>query len=210
MRPLLLSLSHLDFPRSNLSLPLPSLSPRGALGLGDGDHRNLDPEVSSPPFASLSPSLPLPPLSPYARPLFSPLRACVPARRRGTQPRPSPSPSGAGAAPSLRSPAALGPPLPSLAALGPSPFLPVRRGPSPPLPSPLRRRSARPCSPAPWRIPARARPGASVSPARARLGACARPLRGRGLGARPLPPATRLQPLRAVVLAPLHGVRPLD
>jgi hypothetical protein len=101
----------LDFPRSNLSLPLPSLSPRGALGLGDGDHRNLDPEVSSPPFSSLSPSLPLPPLSPYARPLFSPLRARVPARRRGTPPCPSPSPSDAGVAPPLRSPTALGPPL---------------------------------------------------------------------------------------------------
>jgi hypothetical protein len=34
MRPLLLSLSHLDFPRSNLPLPLPPLSPRGALGFG--------------------------------------------------------------------------------------------------------------------------------------------------------------------------------
>ena len=36
MRPLLLSLSHLDFPRSNLPLLLPPLSlpPRGALGFG--------------------------------------------------------------------------------------------------------------------------------------------------------------------------------
>jgi hypothetical protein len=33
MRPLLSSLSHLDFPRSNLPLPLPPLSPRGALGI---------------------------------------------------------------------------------------------------------------------------------------------------------------------------------
>jgi hypothetical protein len=54
MRPLLLlSLSHLDFSCSNLPLPLPPLSPRGALGFGDGNHRNLDPEVSSLP-SSLS------------------------------------------------------------------------------------------------------------------------------------------------------------
>jgi hypothetical protein len=56
---LLLSLSHLDFPHSNLPLPLPPLSPRGALGFGDGNHRNLDPEVSSPPLLSLSLSLSL-------------------------------------------------------------------------------------------------------------------------------------------------------
>jgi hypothetical protein len=172
--PLLLSLSHLDFPRSNLSLPLPSLSPRGALGLGDDDHQNLDPEVSSPPFPSPL-SLPLPPLSPCARPLFSPLRARVPARRRGTPPRPSPSPSGA--APPLPSPAVLGPPL---------------------LPGP----PARPCAGAArrGRVPARAQP------LRGRGSARAQPMRG----ARPRPPATRLRPLRAAVLAPLRGVRPSD
>jgi hypothetical protein len=124
MRPLLLSLSHLDFPRNNLSLPLPSLSPRGALGLGDGDRRNLDPEVSSPPLPSpLSLPLSLSLLSPPARP---PLLS--PARRRGTPPlpfpvrrgpspplpggaRPRPSPFPSDAAPPLPSPAALGPPL---------------------------------------------------------------------------------------------------
>jgi hypothetical protein len=180
--PLLLSLSHLDFPRSNLSLPLPSLSPRGALGLGDGDHQNLDPEVSSPPFSSLSPSLPLPPLSPCAHPLFSPLCARVPARRRDTPPRPAPSLSGAGAAPPLRSPAGAAPPLPSPAALGPSPSLPVRRGPSPP-----RRRSAPPLPFLVWRGP------------------CAE--RGLGAGARawPRPSATRLRPLRAASTPPARG-----
>jgi hypothetical protein len=133
MRPLLLSLSHLDFPRNNLSLPLPSLSPRGALGLGDGDHRNLDPEVSSPPLPSPTLSL----LSPPAPPLFSALRARVPARRRDTPPRPSPSQSGTGATPPLRSPAALGPsaPLPRLARARPLPSGPRRRS-APPLPSP--------------------------------------------------------------------------
>jgi hypothetical protein len=183
--PLLLSLSHLDFPRSNLSLPLPSLSPRGALGLGDDDHQNLDPEVSSPPFPSPL-SLPLPPLSPCARPLFSPLRARVPARRRGTPPRPSPSPSGAGTAPPLRSPVVLGPPLLSPAALGPAPPLPR---PARPLLSPLRRCSARPCSLAPRRVPARARLGAGVS--RRERSPCAgvarhgrSPCAARGLGPR--------------------------
>ena len=39
MRPHLSSLSHLDLPRNNFPLPLPPLSPRGALGFGDGDHR---------------------------------------------------------------------------------------------------------------------------------------------------------------------------
>jgi hypothetical protein len=43
MRPLLSSLSHLDFPRSNLPLPLPPRSPRGALGFGDGDRRSWNP-----------------------------------------------------------------------------------------------------------------------------------------------------------------------
>jgi hypothetical protein len=143
-------------------------------------------ELPSPPFSSLSPSLPLPPLSPCARPLFSPLRARVPARRRGTPPRPSPSPSGAGTAPPLRSPVVLGPPLRSPAALGPAPPLPR---PARPLLSPLRRCSARPCSLAPRRVPARARLGAGVS--RRERSPCAgvarhgrSPCAARGLGPR--------------------------
>jgi hypothetical protein len=104
MRPLLLSLSHLDFPRSNLPLPLPPLSPRGALGIGDGDHRNLDPEVSSPPLLSLSrSSLPLPLPSHLCPPVFLSLRAlpagAALARARGPLRRRGP---GAGAWPSAR------------------------------------------------------------------------------------------------------------
>jgi hypothetical protein len=58
-------------PRSNLSLSHLSLSPRGALGFGDGDRRSWIPEVSSPPLSYLSlflflpfPSLRLPLLLP--------------------------------------------------------------------------------------------------------------------------------------------------
>jgi hypothetical protein len=74
MRPLLSSLSHLDFPRSNLPLPLPPLSPRGALGFGV--------EIAGvgsrgEPLPSPLLSLPLSPLSPCVR---------VPARRRALLP----------------------------------------------------------------------------------------------------------------------------
>jgi hypothetical protein len=187
--PLLLSLSHLDFPRSNLSLPLPSISPCGALGLGDSDHRNLDPEVSSPPLPyPLSPSPSSLPLR--VPPLLSPARArpCAAARH---------------SAPAL--------PFPVRHGRGPSPPVPggARPLPSPSGPAPLRRRSARPCSPAPRRVPARARLGAGVSPARARLGVGAAPAwhavsarvrlgawprprrRGSGPCARPRPPGAR-------------------
>jgi hypothetical protein len=169
MCPLLLSLSHLDSPRSNLSLPLPSLSPCGALGLGDGDHQNLDPEVSSPPLPS---PLSLPPLSPCAPPSSLPCaRAslCGGAATRPAPPLPRPArarplPSGPRrrSAPPLPSLSGAAPPLPSPAALGPAPHL---SRPTRPLLSPLRRRSARPCCPAPWRVPARARGS----------GPCARP-----------------------------------
>jgi hypothetical protein len=115
MRPLLLFLSHLDFPHSNLALPLPPLSPRGALGIGDGHHRNLDPEVSSPPLPSPL-SLPLPLRAP---PLLSPARArpcaaacpCSPAARRPALPSPArrapvPAPCAAARRPTLPFPAA--------------------------------------------------------------------------------------------------------
>jgi hypothetical protein len=68
-------------PRSNLSLSHLSISPRGALGFGDGDRRSWIPEVSSPPLSSLP--LPLPPLPfPARAPFFSPARAppCSPSR----------------------------------------------------------------------------------------------------------------------------------
>jgi hypothetical protein len=124
--PLLLSLSHLDFPRSNLPLPLPPLSLRGALGIGDGDHRNLDPEVSSPPLPSpLSPS-PSSSLPLRVPPLLSPARASLrsgaPLLPRGSA-RPSPSPRGG--------PAPARPPRPPTQrpALGAVPY--PRRGPCP-------------------------------------------------------------------------------
>jgi hypothetical protein len=88
----LLCLSLIWISRATTStLPLPHLSPRGALGIGDGDHRNLDPEVSSPPlFLSLSLSLLF--FLPRARPPF-PLLARAPALpARGGAPRPTPYP----------------------------------------------------------------------------------------------------------------------
>jgi hypothetical protein len=103
MRPLLLlSLSHLDFPRSNLPLPLPALSPCGALGFGDGNHRNLDPEVNSLPSSLSLSSLPLPLSSPLRPSGFS-----LPARALP-----------AGAAPVARPPDAR-PQPPSRGRLGP-------------------------------------------------------------------------------------------
>jgi hypothetical protein len=127
MRPLLLSLSHLDFPRNNLPLPLPPLSPCGALGIGDGDHRNLDPEVSSPhlPFSSLSLSLTFPslrpPLSlPCARwrppPPRPPPRRRSPAQasvRGGARPAPAPAFPRGGARPPPPWPAAAPAPAPT-------------------------------------------------------------------------------------------------
>jgi hypothetical protein len=142
-------LSHLDFPRSNLPLPLPPLSPRGALGIGNGDHRNLDPEVSSPPlpFSSLSLSLLF---SPCARPLFS-LHARAPTlpvrRRRGPA---LPSLLGGGADPAL-------PCLPGVARRG---LRPPARPPVQPPAQPLARPGV-----APGAAPARPRPPArGVSP----------------------------------------------
>jgi hypothetical protein len=124
-----LSLSHLDLPRNNLPLPLPPLSPRGAVGIGDGDHRNLDPEVSSPPLPSSSLSLPFPSLRatlslPCARRSPAPLRPC--ARRRSpppwplaaAAPAPHPGPSRRRRPPPPRPPGMARPPLPP-ARLGP-------------------------------------------------------------------------------------------
>jgi hypothetical protein len=157
--PLLLSLSHLDFPRSNLSLPLPSISPCGALGLGDSDHRNLDPEVSSPPLPyPLSPSPSSLPLR--VPPLLSPARArpCAAARH---------------SAPAL--------PFPVRHGRGPSPPVPGGARPLPFPPRPARPLSggARPApAPRPPGASLRGRGSARACPRRERDSAWARPLRG--------------------------------
>jgi hypothetical protein len=111
---------------SHLSLSL-SLSPRGALGFGDGDRRNLDPrgELPSPSLSLfLSPS----PFFPCALPCFPPVR--TPLRGLGPD----------GAAPVL--PVVRPPPLPA-ARPPPSPAAasaPCARPPAPAarLPVPLR------------------------------------------------------------------------
>jgi hypothetical protein len=170
MRPLLLSLSHLDFPRSNLPLPLPPLSPRGALGFGVEITRIWIPGGEFyPPSPSL---LPLPfffPCAPFPDPVArapagpvpaapSPSRA--PASPAAPSPRPPPAshpraPAPA-AAPSLRASAARAPapaavptpvePLPQRAPrLGCTPAA-ASRAPCPvPWPRPRPRPCPRPC-----------------------------------------------------------------
>jgi hypothetical protein len=85
-RPLLFSLSHLDFPRSNLSSP--SLSLPWCPRVWSQESPELDPEVSPSPLLSLPLSLSL--LSPPARaPSSLPCaRARVPVRRRSAGPSP--------------------------------------------------------------------------------------------------------------------------
>jgi hypothetical protein len=86
MRPLLLSLSHLDFPRSNLSLPLPPLSPRGALGFGVKIAGIWIPGGEFPPLLPLPLSLSFPSPSSPARP---PLPVARAPRRAAPAPPPS-------------------------------------------------------------------------------------------------------------------------
>jgi hypothetical protein len=86
-----------DFSRAVTSLSLfhLSLSPRGALGFGDGDRRSLDPqgEFALPLPLPLSLSLPLPFFSPWPRALPSPARgACPGVPRPGCAPPPPPPP----------------------------------------------------------------------------------------------------------------------
>jgi hypothetical protein len=152
--PLLLSLSHLNFPRNNLPLPLPPLSPRDALGIGDGDHRNLDPKVSSPPLPFPSPLSPSPPLPFPARPLsLSPVRGG--ARPLSLSPvrggaRPPPLPRRGGARPLPR-------PGPCARRRPPRPGLPSRR--RSPAPASVRGGTRPAPALAPWRRPPRPRRG---------------------------------------------------
>jgi hypothetical protein len=142
MRPLLLSLSHLDFPRSNLSLPLPPLSPRGALGFGveiTGIWIPGGEFFPSPSLLSLPPS---PFFFPCARPCGGAARPCPPLRGGPAPPlpraaaRPVPAPCAA-ARPARPCPcpcaAALAPApaRPALPLLPPSQWLGHRRSPGP-------------------------------------------------------------------------------
>jgi hypothetical protein len=120
------SLSLIWISRATTSpLLLPPLSPRGALGIGDDDHRNLDPEVSSPPLL-LSLSLSLLFFLPRA-PSLSPARGGPrpPSARGG--PRPSPCSPTCGPRP-LAGPRRRGPARPPARDGAPRPLL-ARRGP---------------------------------------------------------------------------------
>jgi hypothetical protein len=70
-----------------------SLSPRGALGFGDGDRRSLDPRGEFPlPSPSLYLSPPLPFFFPTWPPCPRPRRPSAPRPRRPSAPRPRPCP----------------------------------------------------------------------------------------------------------------------
>jgi hypothetical protein len=163
VRPLLLSLSHLDFSRSNLPLPLPPLSPRGALGFGV--------EIAGIwiPGGEFSPPLPLP-LSLLPLPFFFP---CAPspdpvARRPRARPGEPPPRSPPARRPHARPRRAAPYPRPTLAARsrararlapgagGSAPARRVLASPSPPRrkpPLPGRAPAAAPSSRAPAVVP---------------------------------------------------------
>jgi hypothetical protein len=131
--PPLVSFPHFNSPAQQPPILHLSLSPRGALGLGDGDRQNLDPRGELP-------SLPSPSLSSPPPPLSSPTRApCFPLRAHPC------------AASTLSPPLAARPLLPS----GAAPYPPPRRAPAPggvgpysPSGGPCFPRGAAPCSPA--------------------------------------------------------------
>jgi hypothetical protein len=167
-----------DFSRAATSLSPISLSlSRGALGFGDVDRRSWIPEVSSPPFSSLS--LPFSPLR--ARPL-QPLRAAPLRPRRAARP-------------------ALAPPM-----AAPTPGdVPPRRGPAPcaqshpsARPRPPARDVLAPGGVAPWPPLARPSRPQCVAPALGNVdpGAVPRASRrgSRGLGVASRPPFTQHVP----------------
>jgi hypothetical protein len=199
-------------PRSNLSLSHLSISPRGALGFGDGDRRSWIPEVSSPPLSSLP--LPLPPLPfPARAPFFSPARAppCNPSRAA-----PMAHPSARPPAPLtvwLPRPPVQRPLLPPPSRAAPSPTPPPTprrgvpgsrwRGPSPlrVVPAPCARPSA-PGGAAPAPTPGGAAPwplGAALAPSRAApRSRCARPCTASRFPVYPMRSRVR-SPTRAVI-----------
>jgi hypothetical protein len=195
-----------------------SLSPRGALGFGDGDHRSWIPEVSSPPFSSLSLFLSLPFFSPARAPPAALARGPLRPQRGGLRPRrrgpPLLPPRGGAACPCSLPRGGTAPPAPapSPAAARPRPPLlppPRRRGPPllpPRRPRPRRRPPVR--GPGPRRAAPCARPRLPVArrgPSRppAPLRAASRPRRRGSLApsrAAPRPPARG---------RPAPGARPL-
>jgi hypothetical protein len=144
--PSLVSFPHFNSPAQQpplLHLSL-SLSPRGALGLGDGDRRNLDPrgELPSPFF------FPAPPVAP----------SCAPCRPCRAHPAAPPRPRPHARAPPWRlapvRPRVRGP---ACSALVPRPYAPRRFAPCGPVPAsraprrlgPARPRASRPAAPCP-------------------------------------------------------------
>jgi hypothetical protein len=189
-----------DFSRAATSLSLY----RGALGFGDSDRRSWIPEVTSPPFSSLSLSLPFSSL--HTPRLLSPARAPVaparlapaapawlaPARPGGGPPLPLPGVAAFG--PDSATPPLL--PSPAAARLPLLPF-PTAARPRPPL-LPPRGGAARPrpCSLPRRRGPARPCPnlhGGAASPA-----PCLAPARGPAPGVRSPAPAQRPRPRHGV------------
>jgi hypothetical protein len=192
-----------------LSLSLPPLSPRGALGFGDGDRRSWIPGGEFFPSPSLLLSLPLPPLLFPARALpLSPARVPLPVAALALLTlRVAACPSGARPRPSLLGPGAT-PPRPPSRQRSPPPWPPAR---CPPLPLP-RRGDARPYhspvtaalapAPSPRRrphlpLPATAHPAPACS---------ARPLLASRRGS--LAPGAAARPPRCGPLPPARGPGP--
>jgi hypothetical protein len=123
-RPLLSSLSHLDFPRSNLSSPSLSLSLPWCPRVWSQESPELDPDVSPSPLLSLSPSsLPL-----RARPCAA-ARPAFPCG--GARPAPLPPPPWRRSAPLPPPWWCSAPPLPRRGRAAPARFGPGAASPAP-------------------------------------------------------------------------------